>query len=164
MRQCKDWIETFCSYTKETESPRIFSKWTAISVIASALRKKCHFQLGRLKTYPNLYIVLVAPPGRCKKGVSMSYGKVLLQSVPGIIISAESNTRESLFQDLEDSATDCVFSTGDTLSYSALSILSKEFEVFLGQKKDNTRLLVTLTDLFDGDEKVWRHKDRQSVV
>ena len=40
--------------------------------------------------------------------------------------------------------------------------MSKEFEIFLGQKKDNSRMIVTLTDLFDCSDPMWRHRTKHS--
>lgn len=162
MRNCSDWIDTFCDYLSDTESPKIFAKWSAISAIAGALRRKCWFSFGRLKTFPNLYIVLVAPPGG-RKSVTLSYAKeILTDGIAGLPISSESNTRESLLKDLEESATDCISTKGETLRYSALTVMSKEFETFLGQKKDNTKLIVTLTDLYDHIDPTWKHKTKHS--
>lgn len=162
MRNCSDWIDTFCDYVSDTESPQIFAKWSAISAIAGALRRKCWFSFGRLKTFPNLYIVLVAPPGG-RKSVTLSYAKeILVDGISGLPISSESNTRESLLKDLEESATDSINAKGETLRYSALTVMSKEFETFLGQKKDNTKLIVTLTDLYDHIDPTWKHKTKHS--
>ena len=162
MRNCPDWIETFCEYVSDTETPRIFAKWSAISAIAGALRKKCWFKLGRHKTYPNLYIILVAPPGG-RKSVSLNYAKeLLIEGIPDVVISSESNTRESLLQDLELSATDAIIEDRTAFRYSALTVMSKEFEIFLGQKKENAKMIVTLTDLFDCTDAVWKHRTKHS--
>lgn len=162
MRLCSDWIETFCEYVVDTETPRIFAKWSAIATIAGALRKKCWFQLGRHKTYPNLYIILVAPPGG-RKSVSLNYAKeLLIEGIPDVVISSESNTRESLLQDLELSATDAIMPDKTSFRYSALTVMSKEFEIFLGQKKENAKMIVTLTDLYDCTDAVWKHRTKHS--
>lgn len=162
MRVCSDWIETFCEYVADTETPRIFAKWSAITTIAGALRKKCWFQLGRHKTYPNLYVILVAPPGG-RKSVSLNYAKeLLIEGIPDVVISSESNTRESLLQDLELSATDAIMPDKTTFRYSALTVMSKEFEIFLGQKKENAKMIVTLTDLYDCTDAVWKHRTKHS--
>jgi hypothetical protein len=51
--------------------------------------------------------------------------------------------------DIENSALDELMEDGTQLRHSSLNIISKEFESFLGQKKENTRMLTALTDLFD---------------
>ena len=161
MRKCNDWIESFCEYVSDTETPRIFAKWAAISTIAGALRKKCWFNFGRLKTYPNLYIIFVAPPGGRK--ASLKYAKeLLIKGLPSIVLSSESNTRESLLQDLENSAADAILPDTTVFHYSALTVMSLEFEVFLGQKKENSKMITTLTDLFDCTDAVWRHRTKHS--
>lgn len=162
MRKCQDWIESFCAYVSDTETPRVFAKWAAISAIAGALRKKCWFKFGRHKTYPNFYIIIVAPPG-WRKSVSLDYAKqLLIKGIPDVVISSESNTRESLLQDLELSATDAILEDKTSFRYSALTVMSREFEIFLGQKKENAKMIVTLTDLFDCTDAVWRHRTKHS--
>ena len=51
---------------------------------------------------------------------------------------------------------------GTTFRHSSLSIVSKEFESFLGQKKENTKMLVLLTDLFDCQELPWKYRTKHS--
>ena len=91
--------------------------------------------IRRHRTYPNLYIILVAPPGG-RKSASLNYAKeLLIEGVPDVVISSESNTRESLLQDLEFSATDVIMDDKTTFRYSALTVMSYEFEIFLWTKK-----------------------------
>jgi len=46
--------------------------------------------------------------------------------------------------------------------HSSLSIISPEFESFLGQKTENAKLLILLTDLFDCSEKPWEYRTKNS--
>lgn len=162
MRNCNDWIDTFCEYVSNTETPKIYAKWSAISAIAAVLRKKCCFKLGRLTIYPNLYILLVGLPGH-RKSISLNYAKeLIMEAVPGLPFSAESNTRERLLMDLEASAMDFILPSGETFRSSALTVLSKEFESFIGNKKENIKMIVTLTDLFDHSDAEWKHLTKHS--
>jgi len=149
-------------YVSDTEAATVFHKWVGMSVIASALRKKTFAKYGRLKYYPNLYIVLVADPGIARKSQSISFGVELISNVPDIITSADAVTKEALLQDLENCATDATMPDGTQLRHSSLSIISREFESFLGQKKENTKMLVLLTDLFDCQELPWKYRTKGS--
>jgi hypothetical protein len=51
---------------------------------------------------------------------------------------------------------------GTTFRHSSLTIASKEFETFLGQKKENTKMLVLLTDLYDCEELPWQYRTKHS--
>jgi len=159
-RMLENWLDGYNEYTEKTESPRNFHKWAGISAVAAALRKKVKFQLGRLSTYPNLYIVLVAEPGVARKTQALSYATDLTYEVDSIIHSADSTTRESLIEDLEIAKQDHSMNDGTMLQHNSLSIISREFESFLGQKKENARMLVLLTDLFDCGDRPWQYKTK----
>lgn len=159
-RNLSNWLDAYMEYTFKTESPPNFHLWAGVSIISSALRKKVKFQLGRIPTYPNLYIVLVAEPGVARKTQAISYGTDLTSKIDAIIHSADSTTRESLIEDLESAAQDQLMNDGTTLKHNSISIISREFESFLGQKKENAKMLVLLTDLFDCGDRPWEYKTK----
>ena len=144
-----NWLESYLRLMENTEPARLFDKWVGYSVIASALRRKVSLQLGRLVYYPNIYVVLVAEPGVARKTQAIKYGVSFLNTIPDIRLSADSSTKEAMTDDIESSGMDELLVDGTTLRHSSLNIISKEFESFLGQKKENTRMLTALTDLFD---------------
>jgi hypothetical protein len=155
-----NWIESYLEYNKDTESAAVFHKWVAISMIAAVLRKKVKLTLGRMKIFPNMYIVLVAEPGTARKTTAIDFGKELLEDIPDIYTSADSITREALIEDLEKSACEEILKDGTSFRHSSMSIISGEFESFLGQKTENTKMLVLLTDLFDCKEKPWSYRTK----
>lgn len=144
-----NWLECYIKLMENTEPAKLFDKWVAYSVIASALRRKVSLQLGRLIYFPNIYVVLVAEPGVARKTQAIKYGVNFLNTIPDIRLSADSSTKEAMTDDMQTSGMDEILSDGGTLRHSSLNIISKEFESFLGQKKENTRMLTALTDLFD---------------
>lgn len=166
MRALKDWIKAYCEYTADTESHPLFNKWVAYSVISAALRKKVKFELGRIAIYPNLYVVLVAEPGVARKSQAISYGKGVMRQIPDIHTTPDAVTREALLEEFAAVAVDDALPSGDILRHASLSIVSTEFETFLGQKADNTKMLVLLTEFFDcGDEPFkYRTKTRGETV
>jgi len=144
------------------EAARSFQKWVGMSVIAGALRKKVHLSLGRIRVYPNLYVVLVAEPGIARKSQSINTGQELLLATPDIAVSADAITKEALLEQMAECMQKEIFENGEELNHCSLSIISREFETFLGQKKENTKMLVLLTDLFDGQELPWTYKTKNS--
>lgn len=161
-REVKHWVKSYLEYTQETESATVFHKWTAHSLIAGVLRKKCKLALGRISVYPNMYVVLVAEPGVARKSQAISYGTPFLEAIPDIYTSADSITREALLQDLETCAIDEPLPDGTTFRHTSLNIIAKEFEIFLGQKSENTKMLVLLTDLFDSQDLPWKYRTKNS--
>src|SRR3954464_12186530 len=105
-RLLPNWIQAYLAYTAESESPEEYHKWVAISVIAGALRRRVFFPMGYFQLYPNQYIVMVGPPGRCKKSTAMRIGRALLGAVPDLKFTTDSVTRERLIQDLTQAHSD----------------------------------------------------------
>jgi len=94
-----------------------------------------------------MYIVLVGPSGKCRKGTAMGFGMKFLREM-GIKMAAESTTREALCRDLKQSNdTKVDISTGDLQLHSSLTIYSQELTVFLGY--NNQALMSDLTDWYD---------------
>ena len=125
----------------------MYRLWTGISVIAACLRRKCILQWGTLDIYPNMYIVLVGPSGKCRKGTAMNQGMFFLREM-GITLAAESITREALIRELKEASDMQVDPiTNSMLNHASLTIYSQELTVFLGY--NNQALMSDLTDWFD---------------
>lgn len=59
-------LDTYLEYVEETESPRIYHIWSALSGIGACLGRRCYFDFGFGRVFPNTYVVLVGPPGARK--------------------------------------------------------------------------------------------------
>ena len=162
VRKLSNWLTAYSEYTEETESAPMFHRWVSLSMVSAVLRKKVWLSLGRIKVFPNMYVVLVAEPGIARKSQAISYGVDLLNEVPGIVLSADAVTKEAMLQDLEAGAVDEVMPNGTNFRHASLNIISKEFESFLGQRGENTKMLVLLTDLFDCQEVPWKYRTKNS--
>jgi hypothetical protein len=162
MRELTNWIDSYLLYNKNTESAKSFHLWTGLSTIASCLRKKVFLAIGRISIYPNLYVVLVGPPGAARKSQAISFGSEFLSQIPDIIISADAITPQALIEDLEKSAIDEQMPDGSTYQHASLTITSKEFESFLGAKIENTKMITYLTDLFDAQKIPWKYRTKHS--
>ena len=155
-RRCKNWLGSYLEYTRKSEPPILYKTWTAISVIAACMRRKTRLKWGTIDVYPNLYIVLVGPPGRCRKGTAMSVGEGFLREL-GIKLSSSSITREALIHQLKTSSDTHIDAAGKMFLHSSLTIFSKELTVFLGY--NNQQLMADLTDWFDCAD-AWEYRTK----
>ncbi len=160
-RHLKNWLTSYVELMSETEPAKMFDIWTAYSVVSAALRRKVSLQLGRLVYYPNIYVVFVAEPGVARKTQAIKYGTDFLNTIPDIKLSADSTTKQAMADDMENAGLDELLPSGEPLRHSSLNVISKEFESFIGQKKENTSMLVALTDLYDCPEQ-WTGRTRHS--
>lgn len=156
-RKLDDWITSYLKYTFNSEPPESYKLWVAISVVASILQRKCSLPWGYDTYYPNMYIVLVGPSGKCRKGTAMGPGYDLLSDM-GIKMAAESITREALIRELKQTtSTDIDLETQEVNLHSSLTIYSQELTVFLGY--NNTALMSDLTDWYDC-KKRWTYRTK----
>lgn len=146
-RKLDDWIGSYLKYTNNSEPPDLYKEWVAISVVASVLQRKCSLPWGEITFYPNMYVVLVGPSGKCRKGTAMGPGYRLLNEL-GIKMAAEAITREALIRELKQTtSTEVDPNTGSIDLHSSLTIYSQELTVFLGY--NNMALMSDLTDWYD---------------
>lgn len=99
-RRAGDWLKTYLKYSTGTEAPAKFHFWTAVSVLASALRRNVWLDFKRYKWYPNFYVVLVAKPGVVNKTTTFELGYRLLRSLDreDIYFGPESTNWQTLLQ------------------------------------------------------------------
>lgn len=159
-RELDDWVSAYLKYVENTESAKIFHRWTAYSLISSALMKKVWFVFGRTKVFPNLYIVLVAEPGIARKSQAILYGGEILHEVTGIVTSADATTPQAMLEDLELASKVEIMPDGTGFEHNSLTIQSSELETFLGQKRENAKMLILLTDLFDCKYRPYRYRTK----
>lgn len=134
-------------YTENTEPPYLYRKWVGLSCIAAALQRKVWLKAREdLIWYPNLFVVLVGPSGKARKGTAMSTGERMLRDV-GIKVASEAITREALIRELGESTSVEVMEDGTTIPHTSLTVYSKELTVFLGY--NHVQLLMDLTDWYD---------------
>src|SRR6266702_5390602 len=65
-RKCQSFIDCFIESTEALESPRIFRKWAAISMIAATLEQRVYIVSGGDKLHANLYCALIGHAGTGK--------------------------------------------------------------------------------------------------
>lgn len=108
-----------------------------------------------------MYIVLVGPPGKVRKGTAMSFGRNLLSRI-GIKMAAESTTREALVREIMNSQETIMNEeTGIVSFHSSLTVYAPELVVFLGYNQQ--QLMMDLTDWFDcgqGPEGTWTYRTK----
>lgn len=157
MRQLDNWLDAYLEYTDNQEAPTLYHKWCAVHVVAAVLQRKCFLNWGYITFYPNFYIVLVGPAGKCRKGTAMGPAYHMLREL-GIKMAAEAITREALIRELKQSnGTQVDPVTGKMYLHSSLSIFSPELVVFLGH--NNQQLISDLTDWFDCRDR-WTYRTK----
>lgn len=123
-----DLIQAFLDYTNGSPSPERFRLWAGISAIAGALERRVWVRSAGDPVYPNLYVLLVAPPG---------VGKYIIHEVQTVWkearcfkVAPHSTTKASLVDSLNESLRTITI-PGEIIEYHSLQIAAEEFGVLV---------------------------------
>lgn len=140
-RLLDDWLEGFMFYTKGSECPDSYLQWSALHTISAAVQRKTFVPWVYTRIYPNVYIVLVGPPGITHKNAAINFSRKLLweASVP---LASEAVSKEKLGLQMEKRS-------GEN---DALAVLAPEFNTFIGVGSDMMKFLTRIYDCDDDFE------------
>lgn len=132
----QDFIGLFLDFSEGALSPALFRKWTAIALVAGALERRVWAKNGPRLVYPNLYTLLVAPPGVGKSIIEEARGLWTECTEPGTKLGAfhvapDSMTKASLVDSIAKARAVRIVPAGPPLTYHSLLIPAEEFSVLL---------------------------------
>jgi len=155
-RRCEHWLKSIGHLTRHTEAPTHFWLWSGIFTLCAAMERKVWIPYGLDRIYPNLYLMLVAPPGKCRKGGPVGLSKRLLKSI-GCTVSVDSCSKESLTSEISNTLKQVDLPGIGLIQQSPMAVISKELSSLLAV--DPKKMIEALTDLFDEHE-VWEYKTK----
>lgn len=151
MRKCSNWLKTLREYVEDTESPRQFWLWSGLFILGSAMQRKVWLRFGMETIYPNLFILLVAPPGWSRKGAPVGFAKKILEDVE-LPVGIDSPTKRHLTKKLAAlSETEHFHYKGFNRGQAPLALVSRELSSFLAV--DPKSMVEALTDIYDSHDK-----------
>lgn len=139
------WIDAFVSFSEGLSTPRPFRLWTAIGCISAALERKLTATTAQGPVYPNLYILLTAPPGVGKSAV-LDTAHSMLRATKGVYIAPDNMNKSTLLDQITDSANSAVVEN-IRYSYHFLTVFQSEFGVFC--PAHDQEFLSVLTRIYD---------------
>ena len=156
-REIPDWLTEFVKTTEWGEAPIQMYFWTGIATIAAALRRRVWVDMGTFQWYPNLYTLLVAPPGVVAKSSTVDLGfSHILKKIPGINYGPSTMTWQALYDNFAEVGEEFPIPGGGMSQQFALTIVSSEFGITLNPK-DN-EMIDQLVHIWDGREMKKRTK------
>lgn len=129
-RKLPCFIESFSDATAGLPSPEIFRRWTAIGIVAAALERRVWVATAQSAVFPNLYTLLVAPPG-VGKSQAIAVGTRLLNNVPGLQVAPDDVTKASILDALEASHRIFTVPPKFMLEYHSMFVSADEFGVLV---------------------------------
>lgn len=133
-------------FSESSGRPEIFRLWSAISTISAVLQRRVWVKTGGRVLYPNLYVILVAPPG-VGKSWSIDFARDLLRSLGTVNVCVDSANYATLIDELVDARVDFINPKGEAVTFHALYVCQDELSVLLPANDIN--ILGRLQKLWD---------------
>lgn len=149
MRILPNWIDGFQSYTEHLPSPDILRKWGGISAVAGALERKVWIRSLNMELFPNIYTVMVAPPGIGKTIITATV-EDLWRSLTTHHVAPKSLTKASLIDSLADAHRTKTVITANSLHLDFNSLLVNAGELGVLIPAYDPDFMNVLTDIYDG--------------
>ena len=148
-RHLSDWVGAFESFTEYSGTPLRLRRWAGISCLAGALERKVWVHTAGSEFFPNLYVILISPPGVGKSKI-MNEVRRLWAGLDDHKLAAPNVSKASLVDELNDALRTLVHpgKNPPTVEFHSLKVLASELGVFLPEFAND--FMNTLTDLYDG--------------
>lgn len=155
-RQLNNWLKSYIYFTRFHEAQEQFHKWTALTVLSSAVNRNCWMDAGYFKVFPNLYVLFIGPSG-VGKSSSSGLGIELLQSTSlKLNIYKDSITSAALLKFMSESPIQMEIEGKRVLKTPTL-LYASELGNLLSLRTGAEELTLLLTELFN---KTGDHEDR----
>ena len=153
-RKLPNWLKALQEYVEDTEAPRDFWLWGGLFTLCTALQRRVWLPYGLEPIFPNIYVLLVAPPGKRRKAGPPSLAKKMLIKA-GIPVSIDSFSKRDFTKELAELyKTEHFTIDGETRPQTPIGLISKEMSSLLAV--DPKGMIEVLTDLFDSHEE-WEY-------
>lgn len=147
------WIQNLLDSTEIYEAPNNYYFWSGLAAISASVRDKVWLRRGsdKFKTYPNIYVLLLAKTGITRKSAPIS---LIQQIISEAKVTRVISGRSSIEKIIDDLGTSYTTESGMVVRESSALIIAGELTASV---IGNSQALTILTDLFDRSyyEGVW---------
>lgn len=159
-----NFLRDYREFTSGNECHPTYHLFSSLIALSSIISRRVWLDMEYFTIYPNLYVVLVGPPGN-RKSSAMSTTKYLLRELKTIPFSGECISKEKLVEDMVEQERAMeglpdVFK--DKRVYSPMTVCVTELSEFL--QISAAGMIGFLTDVYDQDFYEHKTKNKGSSV
>lgn len=138
-----NFLTQFLEYTQDAESPTSFFRWSAIATLSAVMKDNVYWDVGFDRINPNIYVLLIAKSGTCRKGLPLKISESLLNKVGTVRMITGRATIQAVIKELNSTTTNA---NGVTHSGANALLYSEELSAFFHEGPET---ISVLTDLYD---------------
>lgn len=144
----EDWLESFLELTEGLPTPPMFRLWSGISTLASVLERKVWLPTARQVLYPNLFTLLVGPPGS-GKSQALRPARELVRAAKCVNLAPTDMTKAAMI-DVFARSSKRVLISGVTTEYHPLCVMLSEFGTLVSAY--DLEFMSTINTAFDNED------------
>jgi energy-coupling factor transporter ATP-binding protein EcfA2 len=145
-RKLRSWLAGFMEFTDGLVSPASMRMWSGLSTIAAALSRRVNTHIQSQELYPNMYVLLVGPPGVGKSNAAIA-ARGIIQKVQSIRLSPEASSKRALIAELDKAQTNVQINNPLSGLMASLYAQVEEFAVLVHPQ--DREFMVALARLYD---------------
>jgi len=137
-------IDAYIDHTKHYESSTAFWKWSGYAAIAAVLRDNCYWEVGDDRTYPNIYVLLLAISGAHRKGKPIRTANKLVDQLASTKVISGRTSVQAIFEEMMTSETNPL--SGQLTKGGAATLFAEELAAGIVTDEQGVAIL---TDIYD---------------
>lgn len=94
-----NFLQQYLSYIGDSECPTIYHRWCCLSMVGAYLGRTYSLEFGHFPVFPNLYTMLIGPPG-ARKSTAIKIAQSIIKGAGYTKISADRSSKEKFLLDL----------------------------------------------------------------
>lgn len=138
-----NFFDEYMDYSREWESPDQFWLWSAISCLSAVIRDNLYINIKGQPIYANMYVVLFADSGDCRKGAPCKLAGSLVEATQNTKYLKGDASIQAVVKVLGDAWTT---NNGTMVKGASGLIFAEELSAFFAE---DPRLVDMLTTLYD---------------
>lgn len=153
-------LRNYLDFTSGSEVPENYHFWSGVYALSAIVNRQVWLSMGQYTLYPNLYVVLLGPPGN-GKSLAMDTAQTLVEDVGGINFSGDAQTKESLVRYMAEKCPRVISPPGDqgVITITPIAMFATELSHLLGPNSGH--MIDFLTTIYTKDKRyVTRTKNK----
>lgn len=143
-------IRNYMLFSSGSEVAENYHFWAGIYALSAIVNRRVWISLGQYNLYPNLYIILLGPPGS-GKDLAMDTSRLVVEDVGGVKFSGDAQTKESLVRYLRDDCPVQIVVNGEYQTITPIAMYATELSHLLGANSGH--MIDFLTTIYTKDKR-----------
>lgn len=136
--------------TDGSEVPSNYHFWSGVFALSCIVNRHVWLDMGQYVLYPNIYVVLLGPPGN-GKSLAMDTAQNIIEEIGGIQFSGDAQTKESLTRIMRDKCIRQFEYKGESYPITTISMFATELSHLLGPNSGH--MIDFLTTMYTKDRR-----------